>query len=59
MKWFVAALLGLVIVLPTLVTDSFAQGKSGSSHSGQTGTAGNQGNGPNAATSGNAGGTHK
>jgi hypothetical protein len=42
-----------------LVTDSFAQGKSGSSHSGQTGTAGNQGNGPNSATSGNAGGTHK
>ena len=60
MRWFLVALLGLGIVLPTLATDSLAAaqtpGKSGDSNSGQTGTAGNQGNDKPV---GNAGGTHK
>ncbi len=61
MRWFLVALLGLGIVLPT-ATHSFAQaapGNSGASSSDQTGEVGNQGNGKNAETSGNAGGTHK
>ena len=62
MRWFLAALLGLGIVLPTLAT-AFAQGnqqgqgeQAGGSQSGQTGTVGNQGNDKDV---GNAGGTHK
>ena len=63
MRWFLVALLGLGIVLPTLATDSFAQnadrGKSGDKGNGVSGSAGNQGQGSGASGSnGNAGGTH-
>jgi hypothetical protein len=65
MRWFLAALLGLGVVLPTLATDSFAQSggnqqdkgyQAGQSSSGFTGQTGNQGSGPNSSTKGNAGG---
>ena len=63
MRFFLAALLGLGIMLPTLATLTFAQGnqqgqgeQAAGSKSGQTGTVGNQGNDKDV---GNAGGTHK
>ena len=64
MRWFFAVLLGLGIMLPTLATDSFAQGaqdrgKSGDKGNGVSGEAGNQGQGSGATDSnGNAGGSH-
>ena len=65
MRWFLVALLGLGIVLPTLATDTFAQAtgnqkgqgeQAAGSNSAQTGQTGNQGNDK---AVGNAGGTHK